>query len=42
MKKIQKEKQDPALQAEDLTNAWAYARAHQAEIDRQILENENA
>src|ERR687884_1034654 len=30
----------PTLRAEDLTNAWAYARAHSDEIDQQILENE--
>jgi uncharacterized protein (DUF433 family) len=32
----------PALRAEDLANAWAYVRAHQEEIDRQIRENEEA
>ena len=32
----------PTLRAEDLTNAWAYARAHQDEIEQQILENETA
>lgn len=32
----------PSLRAEDLVNAWAYARAHQAEIDSQIRENEAA
>jgi uncharacterized protein (DUF433 family) len=32
----------PSLRAEDLVNAWAYARAHQDEIDRQIAENEAA
>jgi uncharacterized protein (DUF433 family) len=32
----------PSLQAEDLANAWAYARAHPEEIDRQIQENEAA
>jgi uncharacterized protein (DUF433 family) len=32
----------PTLRAEDLANAWAYARAHGDEIDRQILENESA
>jgi uncharacterized protein (DUF433 family) len=32
----------PTLRAEDLTNAWAYARAHRDEIDRQIIENEEA
>lgn len=31
----------PALRAEDLVNAWAYARSHQAEIDAWIRENEN-
>lgn len=30
----------PTLRAEDLTNAWAYARAHSEEIDQQILESE--
>lgn len=32
----------PTLRAEDLTNAWAYARAHQKEIDSQIIANETA
>src|SRR5215472_5669290 len=32
----------PTLRAEDLVNAWAYARAHAADIDKQILENEAA
>jgi len=32
----------PTLRAEDLTNAWAYARAHYDEIEQQILENEMA
>lgn len=32
----------PSLQAGDLANAWAYARAHGDEIDRQIKENEAA
>ena len=32
----------PTVRAEDLTNAWAYYRAHLDEIDRQILENEMA
>jgi uncharacterized protein (DUF433 family) len=32
----------PTLRAEDLTNAWTYARTHHAEIQRQILENEPA
>ncbi len=30
----------PALRAEDLVNAWNYARSHAAEMDRQIHENE--
>lgn len=32
----------PTLRAEDLVNAWAYHRAHAAEIERQIRENEAA
>ena len=32
----------PTLRAEDLANAWAYARLHRDEIDRQIIENESA
>ena len=32
----------PTLRAEDLTNAWAYVRAHGPEIDKQIHENEAA
>lgn len=32
----------PNLRAEDLTNAWAYVRAHRAEIDGQIHDNEVA
>ena len=32
----------PTLRAEDLTHAWAYARAHQEEIEQQIRENEEA
>jgi uncharacterized protein (DUF433 family) len=32
----------PTLRAEDLSNAWAYVRAHRDEIDRQIRENEEA
>jgi uncharacterized protein (DUF433 family) len=32
----------PTLRAEDLANAWAYARAHPREIDQQIQENEAA
>lgn len=32
----------PSLRAEDLMNAWAYYDSHKAEIDRQILANEDA
>lgn len=32
----------PTLRAEDLANAWAYARAHQDEIEQQWHENEDA
>ncbi|HMV48377.1 MAG TPA: DUF433 domain-containing protein [Blastocatellia bacterium] len=32
----------PTLRAEDLTNAWAYTRAHRAEIEEEIEENEAA
>jgi uncharacterized protein (DUF433 family) len=32
----------PALRAEDLSNAWAYARVHREEIEQQITENEAA
>mgnify|MGYP006292605619 CR=1 FL=1 len=32
----------PTLRAEDLANAWAYERAHRAEIEQQIGENEAA
>jgi uncharacterized protein (DUF433 family) len=32
----------PHLRAEDLVNAWAYARSHSAEIESQIRENETA
>ena len=32
----------PALRAEDLANAWAYALSHADEIDRQIRDNEAA
>jgi uncharacterized protein (DUF433 family) len=32
----------PSLRAEDLVNAWAYARAHAVEIEAQIRENEAA
>jgi uncharacterized protein (DUF433 family) len=32
----------PHLRAEDLVNAWAYARSHAIEIESQIRENETA
>jgi len=32
----------PSLRAEDLVNAWNYARAHADEIGRQIRANETA
>ena len=32
----------PTLRAEDLVNAWAYARSHRDEIEQQIRENEAA
>jgi len=32
----------PSLQAVDLANAWAYARIHPDEIERDIIENETA
>ena len=32
----------PTLRAEDLTNAWAYARSHRDEIEQHIRENEAA
>lgn len=32
----------PTLRAEDLTNAWAYVRSHQQEIDDHIRGNEDA
>ncbi len=32
----------PTLRAEDLTNAWSYARSNKREINRQIRENEDA
>ena len=32
----------PSLNAEDLTNAWAYYRIKTEEIEQEILENENA
>lgn len=32
----------PTLRAEDLSNAWSYARAHREEIEQQIAANEAA
>jgi uncharacterized protein (DUF433 family) len=32
----------PTLRAEDLVNAWSYARLHRAEIETQIHEHEAA
>jgi len=32
----------PTLRAEDLVNAWSFARAHADEIEAQITENEAA
>jgi uncharacterized protein (DUF433 family) len=32
----------PTLRAEDLVNAWSYARWHAEEIERRIIENETA
>jgi uncharacterized protein (DUF433 family) len=32
----------PTLRAEDLTNAWAYYRAHRDEIEQAIREHEEA
>ena len=32
----------PTLRAEDLVAAWAYARSHREEIERDIRENEGA
>ena len=32
----------PTLRAEDLVHAWAYIRAHRAEIEQQIRDNEDA
>lgn len=32
----------PTLRAEDLANAWAYARSHTEEIDQHIRDNEEA
>ncbi|MBI4606926.1 MAG: DUF433 domain-containing protein [Planctomycetes bacterium] len=32
----------PTLRAEDLATAWAFVRAHQAEIERQISEHQEA
>lgn len=31
----------PSLTAEDLANAWAYARSHRAEINQEITANED-
>ncbi len=32
----------PTLHPNDLTNAWAFARLHREEIEREIAENESA
>ena len=32
----------PGLRAADLVNAWAYVASHPADIERQIIENEEA
>jgi uncharacterized protein (DUF433 family) len=32
----------PSLRAEDLANAWGYARSHATEIEQQIQSNESA
>lgn len=32
----------PSLTAEDLANAWAYARGHRDEMDREIAANDDA
>jgi len=32
----------PTLRAEDLANAWVYARGHAEEMDRQIANNESS
>jgi len=32
----------PAIRAEDLVNAWSYARAHREEMDREIAANSDA
>ena len=32
----------PSLNAKDIENTWAYAAAHQAEIDADIRANEEA
>jgi len=32
----------PTLNAEDLTNAWAYYRLHRSEVEQQIRANEEA
>jgi hypothetical protein len=33
---------DSLSYSKDLTNAWAYRRSHQEEIEQQILDNEAA
>jgi uncharacterized protein (DUF433 family) len=32
----------PTLRAEDLANAWAYYRSHRDDIEKQIIDNEEA
>lgn len=32
----------PTLRAQDIVNAWAYVDAHREQIERQIVENEEA
>ncbi len=32
----------PTLSAQDLANAWGYARAHRAEVDQDIAANEES
>jgi uncharacterized protein (DUF433 family) len=32
----------PTLRAEDLANAWAYARQHRAEIEQAMIDHETA
>ena len=32
----------PTLRAQDIVNAWAYVDSHREEIERQIVENEEA